>query len=168
MRIEKHQHIQKKSAYYLSKSSHSENVQPQPMDHFVFPVTRREKKIYLVAKNGLIHYVGITRQSMRSRIRIGVKPDNKSGYHGYKWLKEDGDHCLIIWTFKNDTNVEAIEAEIVYFFRKQHGKWPQYQMEIHFHPSSENERLLANKILKESQKIVCNFTSSYQFLKNTK
>ena len=126
--------------------------------HFISPVTKKGKKIYLVGKNGLIHYVGITIQSIGARIRYGVKPNYKTGYHGYKWLKENGDHCLIIWTFKDDTDTEAIEAEIVHFFRQQYDQWPKYQTEIHFHSTSKSERSLAKTILKESQNIVRNFT----------
>ena len=126
--------------------------------HFVAPVTKRGKKIYLVGKNGLINYVGITRQSMSSRIRYGVKPNHKTGYHGFKWLKENGDHSLIIWTFNDGVDTEAIEAEIVYFFRLQHDQWPKYQMEIHFHATTSSERSLAKTILKESEKIVRNIT----------
>lgn len=126
--------------------------------HFVAPVTKKGKKIYLVGKNGLVHYVGITKQSMSSRIRYGVKPNHKTGYHGYKWLKEDGYHSLIIWTFNNDVDVEAIEAEIVHFFRLQNDQWPKYQTEIHFHPTTKDERSLAKTILKETEKIVRNIT----------
>lgn len=123
--------------------------------HFVDPVTKKGNKIYLVGKNGLIHYVGITKQSMNSRIRYGVKPNHKSGYHGYKWLKEDGDHSLIVWTFDDNEDVEAIEAEIVHFFRVQHNQWPKYQTEIHFHQTTDKQRSLAKTILKESEKILC-------------
>ena len=125
--------------------------------HFISPVTKKGNKIYLVGKNGFIHYVGMTKQPIRSRIRQGTKPNRKAGWYGYKWLKEDGDHCLIIWTFKNNIDVEAIEAEIVYFFRQQYNQWPKYQMEIHFHPTLKSERSLAKTILKESQNIVRRF-----------
>lgn len=126
-------------------------------NHFVSPVTKKSNKIYLLGKNGLIHYVGITKQSIASRLRYGVKPNHKSGYHGYKWLKENGDHCLVIWIFNKDVDVEAIEAEIVYFFRQQYNQWPKYQTEIHFHPTTKDERTLAKTILKETQTIVRNF-----------
>ncbi len=125
--------------------------------HFVSPVTKKGKKIYLVGKNGLIHYVGITRRPIRSRLRDGVKPNHKTGYHGYKWLKENGDHCLIIWTFEDDTHVEAVEAEIVHFFRKKYDQWPKYQTEIHFHPTDEKQRALAKRVLKESQGVLGGF-----------
>lgn len=125
--------------------------------HFVAPVTKKGKKIYLFGKNGLIHYVGITSQSISSRIRYGINPNHKTGYHGYKWLKEDGDHCLIVWIFDKNIHIEAIEAEIVHFFRVEHDQWPKHQTEIHFHPTSKEERTLAKTVLRESQKIVRNF-----------
>ena len=128
--------------------------------HFIAPVTKKGKKIYLVGKNGLIHYVGITKQSINSRIRYGAKPNHKTKHYPYKWLKENGNHSLIIWTFNDDINTEAIEAEIVYFFRLQHDQWPKYQMEIHFHTTTRtsSERALAKEILKKSEKIICNIT----------
>ena len=117
-------------------------------EHFIFPVTQKGKKIYLVGKNGFIHYVGMTKQPIGFRIR-------RNRY--YKWLKENGDHYLVICLFKNDINIEAIEAEIVYFFRQKYNRWPKYQTEIHFHSTSKSERTLAKRILKESQNIMRDF-----------
>lgn len=125
--------------------------------HFTAPVTGKGKKIYIVGKNEFIHYVGITKQSIRTRLRYGVSPNHASGYHGYKWLEENGDHCLVIWSFAYDVNVESVEAEIVYLLRKQYKQWPKYQTEIHFHQTGENERSLAKKIVKETHWIVQNF-----------
>lgn len=148
---------------YKIKVKNKDIVSISPNDdpktkHFIAPVTKKGNKIYLVGKKGLIHYVGITRQSMNARIRYGVKPNHKSGYHGYKWLQENGNHSLIVWTFSDNEDIEAIEAEIVHFFRVQHDQWPKYQTEIHFHPTTEKQRSLAKKILKESEKIVSNIT----------
>ncbi len=123
-------------------------------DHFVAPVTKKSKKIYLIGKDGVIHYVGITTQPIRSRLRGGENPNHATGYHGYKWLKESGKHCLVIWIFEDDMDIEAIEAEIVYYFRKQNDQWPRHQTEIHFHSTSVPERKLAKKILAETQRIV--------------
>ena len=119
-------------------------------EHFISPVTQKGKKIYLVGKNGFIHYIGITKQPIGSRIRY-------NGRYKYKWLEENGNHCLIIWTFEDDINTEAIEAEIVYFFRQKYNHWPKHQTEIHFHPASKSERTLAKTILKESQNIMRDF-----------
>jgi hypothetical protein len=44
--------------------------------------------------------------------------------------------------------LEAVEAELVYFIREKTGKWPKYQMEIHFHEASAIVRRVARKILK--------------------
>jgi len=126
-------------------------------NHFVSPVTNKCNKIYLVGKNKLIHYIGITKQSISARLRYGVKPNHRAGYHGYKWLKENGNHSLVIWTFNKDVKIEAIEAELVYYFRKQYDKWPKYQTEIHFHQSNEDEKALAKTILIETQNIMRNF-----------
>jgi len=42
--------------------------------------------------------------------------------------------------------MEAIEAELVYFIREKTGNWPKYQMEIHFHRASEEEKQIAMSI----------------------
>jgi hypothetical protein len=125
---------------------------------FPTPLTRRGNKIYLVGKNGRIHYVGATKQPMATRLRNGVQPNRRTGYHGYQWLKENGSHCLITWMLDNTQNTETIEAEIVYLFRKYYGQWPKYQTEIHFHQSKRKEREAAKKIFKRTQEIMRQFT----------
>lgn len=147
------------NAFYKIEVKSSEIVSVLAKDgikRFVDPDTKKGNKIYLVAKDGLVHYVGVTSQPMSSRLRYGVKPSPKSGYHGYKWLKESGYHDLVVWTFDDKEDIEAIEAEIVYFFRVQHDQWPKYQTEIHFHPTTDEQRLLAKKILKETEEIISN------------
>jgi len=126
-------------------------------NHFVSPVTKKGGKIYIVGKRRQIHYVGITRQPIRNRLYSGVKPNHAAGYHGYKWLVENGDHCLIIWEFDDKANIEALEAEVVHCLRINYGDWPEYQTEIHFHPTKDNERTLAKRIFQESDRIVRNF-----------
>jgi hypothetical protein len=36
--------------------------------------------------------------------------------------------------------VETVEAELVFLFRKQTGKWPRYQTEIHFHNATARQK----------------------------
>ena len=96
-----------------------------------------------------ICYVGITSQSMSSRLRIGFIDNGHYGYHGYKWKDRLEQAELLIWTFPDLKKecVEAIEAEMVYYIRNRTGNWPKYQMEIHFHEASESECQIANLIL---------------------
>lgn len=105
-------------------------------------------KLYVVKHNKAIYYVGITRQDIRKRLRYGFLDTGNHGYHGYKWKDQD-EVELLVWCFPGSTvaHVEAIEAELVYFIREKTGKWPKYQMEIHFHGASESEMEAARSIL---------------------
>lgn len=105
-------------------------------------------KLYVVKHDKDIYYVGITRQDIRKRLRYGFSAKGEHGYHGYMWKKQDTAE-LLIWSFPASTQerVEAVEAELVYFIREKTGKWPKYQMEIHFHGASEKEKQVAESIL---------------------
>lgn len=108
-------------------------------------------KLYVVKRGKEIYYVGITRQDIRKRLRQGFSAQGEHGYHGYKW-RHLPEVELLIWTFPGGKieDAEAIEGEVVYFIRDRTGKWPKYQMEIHFHPrASEGERQVARSILNE-------------------
>jgi hypothetical protein len=50
-----------------------------------------------------------------------------------------------IETERPEVDIETVEAELVYLVRK-HGQWPQFQTEIHFHPSRAEHRAIAEKI----------------------
>ena len=116
---------------------------------FLYPdVSDKLPKLYVVKRGKEIYYVGITTQDIRKRLRYGFSATGKHGYHGYKWRGEDAVEILI-WSFPDSTtkHVEAIEAELVYFIRERTGKWPKYQMEIHFHGASQSERQVARSIL---------------------
>ena len=93
--------------------------------------------------------MGITSQAMSSRLRGGFIDNGHYGYHGYKWKDEIKQAELLVWSFVDKTKdcVEAIEAELVYYIRNETGNWPKYQMEIHFHEASEEERQVARYIL---------------------
>ena len=56
---------------------------------------------------------------------------------------------LLVWCFPDATSeqVEAVEAELVYYIREKTGQWPKYQMEIHFHGATESEKEIAKSIL---------------------
>ncbi len=107
-------------------------------------------KLYVVKHGKDIYYVGITRQDIRKRLRQGFSAKGEHGYHGYKWKNQEIAE-LLIWSFPDSTqeHVEAIEAELVYFIRDKAGKWPKYQMEIHFHGASEKQRQIAESILSQ-------------------
>ncbi len=125
-------------------------VNGNKISHFIAPDTNAGiPKLYTVKNGREIFYVGITSQSISSRLRYGFKAAGEKGYYGYKWKDKIKKAELLIWCFPESTigHVEAIEAELVYFIREKAGKWPKYQMEIHFHGASEEERQIAKSIL---------------------
>jgi len=128
-------------------------INGQKISHFVAPDTKAGiQKLYVVKDGRDICYVGITSQSISSRLRTGVVDNGHYGYHGYKWKDKLKKAELLIWIFPDKTkanNVEAIEAELVYYIREKTGNWPKYQMEIHFHRASESEKQIAKSILSQ-------------------
>jgi len=113
--------------------------------------TSKLPKLYVVTAGRLPIYVGITRQSIRARLRFGWSATGQSGYHGYRWRHNREEATLDLWYHLDaactpvDLDIETIEAELVYLIRKQ-GQWPEYQTEIHFHPSTEEHRAIAAEI----------------------
>ena len=125
----------------------------QEINRFVGPDNQSKlPKLYIIKSGPEAIYIGQTTQGMRTRIRYGLKAEGKTGYYGYKW-KDLAEVEVLIWCFPNKSveYVEAIEGELVFLFRKHTGRWPRYQMEIHFHNASENEIEVAEAILKESR-----------------
>jgi hypothetical protein len=113
--------------------------------------TSKLPKLYIVSVDGRPVYIGITRQSMRSRLRGGFAASGKHGYHGYAWRSACTEATLDIWCHENppsenaDRDVETVEAEVVFLARLA-GDWPAGQTEIHFHPSSQVHRDVAAAI----------------------
>lgn len=113
--------------------------------------TSKLPKLYIVSINGQAQYVGITRQSMRNRLRSGFTATGKHGYHGYAWRSGCTEATLDIWfhedapTESTDRDIETVEAEVVFLARLA-GQWPAGQTEIHFHPSTQVHRDVAAAI----------------------
>lgn len=103
--------------------------------NFVQPVTNNSiSKIYVIInRNKKIIYIGKTTQSITNRLRQGLNPIHDTGYHGYRWQEKEivYIHCITIPAF-SDLEIESTEAELVFIHRKETGKWPLYQTEIHF------------------------------------
>jgi hypothetical protein len=113
--------------------------------------TSKLPKLYIVVSETKPIYVGITRQYMRARFRLGFKATGENGYHGYAWRRELRQAQLFIWAHEDapavnaERDVETVEAEIVFLARLA-GQWPEYQTEIHFHPSNQIHRDVAAQI----------------------
>lgn len=120
---------------------------------FSAPSTTKElSKIYVVRnRHNSIVYVGKTCQSISSRLRQGLNPPPEKGYHGYPWQEKQivVIHCFTVLSFTND-EIESTEAELVYLIRKETGRWPLYQAEIHF-SNNEKAESMAERIFGELQ-----------------
>lgn len=121
--------------------------------NFQAPVTTNKvEKLYVIMRNDEMIYAGITSQSVSNRLRYGITANGDKGYHGYMWkdLNKGESLDILIWLFEDRKRieVESIEAELVYLYRKEKGRWPEYQQEIHFHNSDEDIQEIAKDIFK--------------------
>lgn len=114
---------------------------------FAAPASKRGiAKIYVVTYEQELLYVGVADQPMSSRIRFGLNAKGKGGYHGYKWKHLRKQLSLTIWTVKSNgayvkrLDMETIEAEVAFLWRKESEQWPEYQNEIHFFNSNQEHR----------------------------
>jgi hypothetical protein len=125
---------------------------PKNTDRFSGFATSNLPKLYIASVDDWPIYVGITKQSMRSRLRLGWNADGENGYHGYAWRHHHQQAALDIWcqtdppAVKPTLDIETVEAEVVFLIRSA-GQWPAFQTEIHFHQSSEVHRAAAARIL---------------------
>jgi len=114
---------------------------------FTKPLTEKRYKLYVIKKNKKILYIGITRQSLSNRFRLGFSADGGNGYHGYKW-KDIKKVKVLVWIFDNysENQLENIEAELVYLVRNNTNSWPYFQNEIHFNNNFAKGKKVAEKI----------------------
>jgi len=118
--------------------------------------TNKLAKLYTLSDAGKLIYVGITEQSMSSRLSYGFRANGKGGYHGYKWKALNQPLSLSVWTAEQNFEpvpiraMEIIEAEVAFLCRQLSGQWPQYQHEIHFYPSTKIHRTAAEVIYKHA------------------
>jgi len=115
--------------------------------------TSKLPKLYTVSVDGQLFYVGVTRQSIRTRFRTGFNATGANGYHGYAWRHSLTKATLDVWCHEDaptenpERDIETVEAEVVFLARLA-GQWPAGQTEIHFHPSNEKHREVAAAIWK--------------------
>jgi hypothetical protein len=114
--------------------------------------TRGVAKLYTLACDHSLLYVGIAQQSMAGRLRDGFSATGKGGYWGYKWKDLERTLKLTVWTAKSDgqhvslRELETVEAEVAFLCRQLSGQWPAFQHEIHFYPSAPSHRDAAAEI----------------------
>lgn len=115
---------------------------------------RRVPKLYVISQDRKPFYIGVTRQTIRARLRLGFDAYGAHGYHGYAWRHHFVQAVLDVWVQNGSdgtiTDLETVEAEVVFLIRqqyKQYKQWPAYQTEIHFHPSDAAHRETARGII---------------------
>lgn len=112
----------------------------------------KHPKLYTLACDGKLLYVGIASQSMSSRLSFGFRAGGKGGYHGYKWKTLRRRLALSVWTADREDrpatlrDLETVEAEVAFLCRQQSGQWPVFQHEIHFYSSLPSHREAAEEI----------------------
>ena len=111
----------------------------------------KRPKLYVISKGARLLYVGFTTQPMADRLRQGLTANGGHGYSGYPWRRRKQTLSLTIWYLDGanatPTNLEAIEAEVVFLYRHESGQWPEEQTEIHFHPSNNRHQQFAKRIV---------------------
>ena len=118
------------------------------LGHFSAPAsTPALPKIYAALHSRKPVYVGVTRQPVRARLRLGEMGRPYAGPYGYKWMVLRSVD-LFVWTFRDlsDRDAETVEAEVVYEIRKRLGQWPAFQNEIHFWKSTRKHRQIATRL----------------------
>ena len=107
--------------------------------------------LYIASIDNKPIYVGITKQSIRNRLRLGWNAKGESGDYGYAWPHGHTTVVLDVWCHsdaveRNERDIETVEAEVVYLICAA-GQWPAFQTEIHFYPSSSRHREVAAEIM---------------------
>lgn len=123
--------------------------------------SRKLPKLYVVVYRDLPIYVGVTRQLLSNRFRLGWNADGANGYYGYRFRHSLKAAFVDVWCLSDsgadpktaELEIETIEAEVVYLIRNSTGQWPEFQNEIHFHPSERWHRAEAERVLRRYAKI---------------
>ena len=121
-------------------------------------MTSGKPKLYIFSRDGKPIYVGATVQKMASRLNLGWKAKGVGGYHGYRFRHEGTEVNLDVWVdtdevqktsadLRSGSDIETVEAEIVYLLRHRTGQWPAFQTEIHFYQSDGTHREAAEKVM---------------------
>jgi hypothetical protein len=114
--------------------------------------TSTKPKLYIASVDEMPFYVGVTKQSIRNRLRLGWSANGEGGYHGYAWRRHLKRADIDVWCHEDAPeenpalDIETVEAEIVFLIRSA-GQWPQHQTEIHFHHSTQQHRDIAKSIM---------------------
>jgi hypothetical protein len=87
-------------------------VHPNRAKTFTGRAARSWPKLYVAVANGKPIYVGITRQSIGSRLQLGWNADGSTGYHGYAWQHSRG---VTMWHRHKKDRLMALTSTFISF-----------------------------------------------------
>lgn len=82
--------------------------------------TSKKPKLYVVSIDNRPVYVGVTKQPIRNRLRLGWNATGEGGYYGYAWRHHHTEANIDIWCHEDPPlenpvlDIETIEAEVVF------------------------------------------------------
>jgi len=81
--------------------------------------TSKMPKLYIASIDRKPVYVGLTKQSIRNRLRLGWRAAGEGGYHGYAWRHGNDKATLSLWCHmdavdRSERDIETVEAEVVF------------------------------------------------------
>ena len=114
--------------------------------NFNWPLTSGQYKIYVLIDCSDVLYIGTTKQSIKNRLRSGLSAE----IYSYKWNSHEVVN-LVVWCFEelDKDQIENIEAEMAFLVRRDMGKWPLCQNEIHFNNKYEDGKLIAEVLYQQ-------------------
>ena len=128
---------------------------PDRSTNFSGPASQKVPKLYVISHDQQPLYVGVTKQRVRDRLRLGFQANSGHGYHGYAWRHHLSYAAVDVWLQEGSNRdlvqIETVEAEVVFLIRQRFGQWPSYQTEIHFHESGATHRQAARDIIDHYQ-----------------
>jgi hypothetical protein len=109
--------------------------------------------LYVVKDGRRFCYIGRTKQALGDRMKQGFYGKGRRKYL-YMW-RHLPEADILVWHAGKQwwRAIETIEAELVFFVRRDFDRWPEHQVEIHFHnpdaASTQDARLQAAKLYAE-------------------
>ena len=124
---------------------------PKKTNRFSGIATSSQPKLYIVSVKDRPIYAGISKQSIRNRLRYGWSATGRGGYYGYSWRHQITSanldvRCHVDAVDRCERDIETVEAEVVFLIRLA-GQWPKSETEIHFYPSRRRHRDAAAGIM---------------------
>ena len=95
---------------------------PKKTNRFSGIATSSQPKLYIVSVKDRPIYAGISKQSIRNRLRYGWSATGRGGYCGYSWRHQITSanldvRCHVDAVDRCERDIETVEAEVVFLIR---------------------------------------------------